>query len=222
MNDFPYADLILLGGIAVFILLRLRSTLGKKTGFDIRDHMNRMGDTGERIIQLPERTKIRDAAADADALPLAEVKNPELTAGLAGITAVDPGFSAKEFLRGAKAAFEMVFDAFAKGDRASLKALTADDVYQGFDEAIRERESGDSRPETTLVSVTPQEITEAKLDRMTARIAVRFATEQITVTRDKNNVIIEGDPSHVEADEVEWVFERDVRSKDPNWQIVAT
>ena len=228
-NEFAYADIIVIAAIAIFILLRLRSTLGKKTGFDIRDHIEKArrdepgaGGIGERIIQLPERSAMRPKETESDALELSEIKNPEVSASLSGITAIDPAFSAREFLRGAKIAFEMVFDAFAKDDRATLRGLLADDVYKGFEKELDARAGREDRTETTLVSVVPQEITEAALDKTTARITVRFATEQVTVVRDKQNVIVEGDPSHIEADTADWTFERDLRSKNPNWKVIDT
>lgn len=221
-NEFPYGDIIVLAAVALFVVLRLRATLGKKTGFDVTQLPKKPAEAeGERIIQLSERS-LKPREDKKETLALAEIKNPGVTAGIGAIRAADPTFDPNDFLRGARGAFDMVFDAFAKGDRKTLQNLLSTEVYQGFDEAIRNREASDVKQETTLVSVKPEEITEAKLNGSMAEISVRFLTEQISIARSADGKIASGNPSQVDEDTVEWTFERDIKSRNPNWKITAT
>lgn len=218
-SDFSYADLIVLAAIAVFILLRLRSTLGKDVGFDVREHAKNLErEMLEKVVQLP----LRATAEKQDPASVVEAKTDSARAGLKDIAAADPEFNTAEFLRGAKMAFEMLFDAFAKGDRDTLKMLLAEEVYAGFDAELKARATAETKTETTLLSVKTEEITEAALAGGKARITVLFATEQVTVTRNAAGDIVAGNPSDVEHDQVDWVFERDTKSKDPNWKVVET
>ena len=119
-------------------------------------------------------------------------------------------------------AFEMVFDAFVKGDKQTLSNLLSTEIYNQFASDIDDRAKQENHQETTLLSVKPLEITRAKLDRNMAQLAVSFESEQVTIERSKNGDIVGGDPSDVHHVNDEWVFERDVTSKNPNWKIIET
>jgi predicted lipid-binding transport protein (Tim44 family) len=223
-EEFPYADIIILALIAGFILLRLRSVLGQRNENDRPDFFQprpNAEQNREPIIQLSEKTIKARPRPDID--PYASnLSNGDVLQGINEIKSKDPLFSASTFMEGAKMAFEMVFDAFVKGDKQTLSNLLSTEIYNQFASDIDDRAKQENHQETTLLSVKPLEITRAKLDRNMAQLAVSFESEQVTIERSKNGDIVGGDPSDVHHVNDEWVFERDVTSKNPNWKIIET
>ena len=224
-EGIAYADIIILALIAGFILLRLRSVLGQNIGHENPDFFkkNSPQDDGaeqEPVIRLAEKiSKPKEPEQDAY---LQSLKDDSVKTVLAEINRKDPDFNASHFLAGAKMAFEMVFDGFAKRDREPLKMLLSPDLYAQFDAEIQARASGDTTTETTLVSVTAKDIIRASLSASIARLTVSYASEQVSVVRDKDGRIIQGNPSEVDQVIDEWTFERDITSRSPNWTIIDT
>jgi predicted lipid-binding transport protein (Tim44 family) len=142
--------------------------------------------------------------------------------GLAAIAAVEPGFDPRGFLAGAKSAYEMIVTAFAKGDRATLRRLLADDVYESFAHAIGEREARGDRVEMTFVSLEKVLIDDAQAKGNLAQVTVRFLSKLITATYDKTGAVIDGSPERVVDMTDIWTFAREIGSRDPNWRLVAT
>jgi len=134
----------------------------------------------------------------------------------------DPGFDPNHFLDGAKAAYEMVVMAFAQGDETTLNQLLGSDVYDGFQRAIRERETRGEKVESSLVGIDKADIIEAEVKNRTGYVTVKFVSELISVTRDAEGEVVEGDPKKVREVTDIWTFARDVSSKNPNWKLVAT
>ena len=221
----PYADIILLALIAGFILLRLRSVLGQKTGHENPNFFNRVT-PAEKTIEAPvvhvSEKSLKPKPAEEPDPYLAALGDKTVVATLESIKAKDPIFTATSFLDGAKMAFEMILDAFAKNDKATLKMLLSDELYRNFAGEADARAASDRRAETTLVAVTSKSIASATLTGNTARIAVDYLSEQINLVRDREGKIVEGDPSEIHHVEDQWVFERDVTSKNPNWKIIET
>lgn len=236
MQNFDLLTLVFLG-LAVFVIFKLRSVLGTRTGtekppgdiYDRRPPANATGDGNSmpegasNVVPLPTR---RDEmpAPQAPEARLEGVVAPESPAhaGLLGIIGQDPAFDPREFLGGAKAAYEMIVLAFANGDRKTLKDLLAKDVYDGFDAAIRDRETRGEKVETQFVSIDKAEISDAQLRTRTAQVTVRFLSKLITATRDSAGTVIDGSAEKV-IDVVDiWTFSRDVSSRDPNWRLIAT
>ena len=145
-----------------------------------------------------------------------------VAAGLDAIAREDKTFDAKHFVAGARAAYEMIVLAYAEGDRRALKNLLSRDVYDGFEAAIRERESKGETVETRFVAIDKSDITGAELRGRTAHVTVRFVSQLISVTRDKSGNVIEGSPEKVTDVTDVWTFARDLSSRDPNWKLVAT
>ena len=114
------------------------------------------------------------------------------------------------------------YDAFAKGDKDTLRRLLAKDVYETFEQAISARKDADTITESTLVSVKAKDIKEAQLSGKKARLTVTFDTEQVSLTKDKNGTIVGGDASQTAMMDDEWIFERDVSSANPNWTVIET
>ena len=224
-EEFPYADIILLALISGFILLRLRSVLGQKNGNDTPNFFQppktQILDNNEPVIQLSERSQKPRARTELDPYAAA-LESGALSQSISDIKMKDPLFNATTFLEGAKMAFEMVFDAFAKGDKQTLSLLLSPEIYTDFLQDIEQREKTDSNVETTLLAVSVKEILNAKLDKNNAQITVHFESEQITIERAKSGEIVNGVPTDAQHVRDEWVFERDITSKNPNWKIIET
>ena len=224
MSDgFAYLDILFFAAVAAFIAFRLRSVLGRKTGHE------RQRPTP---VATPRRAEVPvDPATRADAPPpatageeplVADTGDPALKAGLTQLRLADPGFELQRFLEGARAAFAMIVEAFAKGDREALRPLLADDVYASFKAAIDERERQGQQLTTELVAIKGAELAAAEMRGTVARLTVRFTSEQINVTRDADGQVVEGDPSLPQEVVDLWAFQRDTRSRDPNWLLVET
>jgi len=134
----------------------------------------------------------------------------------------DPDFDPNHLIEGAKTAYEMIVMGFANGDDATLKQLLGSDVYDGFERAIRERESRGEKVESSLVGIDKADIIEAEVKNRTAYVTVKFVSELISVTRDAEGEVVEGDPKKVREVTDIWTFAREVGSKNPNWKLVAT
>ncbi len=145
-----------------------------------------------------------------------------LEAGIAQIKIADPSFDARGFTAGAKAAFEMILNAFAAGNTGALRPLLADEVYQRFAAAIQERHAAGQVLETTLVGIKNAEIVEAAMNARDAVVTVKLESEQINVTRDVEGRTVDGDATQVTTIVDLWTFSRNTRARDPNWLLVAT
>ncbi len=222
MGDFPhYADIILFAMIAAFLVLRLRSVLGRRTGNERRrDMFIRQADAArERVVALGQR---RPAAPMPPPPPPAAAPLEAVAAGLARIRDADPGFEPTEFLEGARSAFGMIVEAFAAGDKDRLRPLLSDEVFGRFAAAIDERKAAGETMETRIVSVSELDIAEAGLDGPMARVTVKLVSEQINILRGHDGSIVDGDPEHPIEKTDFWSFTRDTHSSDPNWVLVAT
>ena len=217
--------------LAVFIFLRLRSVLGQRTGrerppydpYSARDAVR--GATNDNVVTLPGRTSAEAAkkpAEPADRWKGIAEPGSAVAAGLDALAGEDKAFDVKHFVTGARAAYEMIVLAYAQGDRRTLKNLLSREVYEGFEAAIRERESKGETVDTRFVAIEKSDITAAELRARTAHLTVRFVSQLISVTRDKSGNVIEGNPEKVTDVTDVWTFARDLSSRDPNWKLVAT
>ena len=218
MAGIPYGDIIVIGAIAAFILLRYRAILGEKTGRHEDSEPTRPLQEFERVIQLPER-EVEQTAAPV-VLPTKDYG--ELNATFDKMRDIDRQFSPEEFLEGARAAFEMVLDAFNEADRDTLKMLLAKDIYAAFDQSLKALEDKGHKQQTTLLAILEASIAAAELNGNKARITVTFESEQVHLVRDAQGEIVEGDASQQEAVEDRWVFERNLASGDPAWKVIET
>lgn len=224
-ESFAFIDIIFFAMVAAFIAFRLRSVLGRRTGSERRrtdpfmsSEKKREGQAADNVVKLPERHVSRE-----DGEPVfADIKDDKLKQGLTEIRLADPHFDLDDFVAGARAAFGMVLDAFANGDKASLRPLLADPVYEGFSAAIDQREAAGEKLTTEIVTMRASEVAEAGMDGPYAKLTVKFVTEQINATRDAEGNVVDGDASQI-AELVDlWTFARDTRTNDPNWQLVET
>ncbi len=215
-------------GLAIFVAWRLRSVLGEKTGTEQppqdpfpRRERAPLPDGDGKVVRLPGADRPGAPVAPADRWAgIAEPGSPAM-AGLEAIAAAEP-FDPREFVEGAKMAYEMIVGAFAAGDRKTLKPLLARDVYEGFETAIAEREKAGHKVETTFVSLDEARIIAAELRGRNAQVTIRFVSSLISATRDASGAVVEGSPDSVASVTDIWTFARVVGSRDPNWQLVAT
>jgi predicted lipid-binding transport protein (Tim44 family) len=222
-DGFQYGDIIFLGLIAAFVALRLRSMLGRQSGIDPKDVWKQAtrDPASDKNPPLPER-QVKKTVSEEDVVPVALKENVPVATGLKAIRSADANFSTTDFISGAKLAFEWIVEAFSKGDKDKLRVLLSEERAQHFADAIDARGKDGLKHETTLVSVLATDITEAQMQGSRAQITVQFTSEQVSVTRDKDNHVVGGDLSAVEKVIDVWTFERDVSSRDPNWKITAT
>lgn len=223
MSDgFAYIDILFFAMVAAFIALRLRSVLGRRTGHERRRSGGwtgaRANGAGDNVVALPDRGK---GGAENEQL-FSDIADEDVRNGLVEVRQSDSSFDHEQFLAGARAAFEMIVEAFSAGEKATLRPLLEDDVFEGFASAIDQREAQGQSLETRLVAIQQSEIAEAAVVGNRARITVRFVSEQINVLRDQSGTVIEGDPTTAEEVVDLWTFERDTRSSDPNWVLSET
>jgi len=213
--------------LAVVVFIQLRNVLGRRTGgnerrpFDPYSGPDRAGtESDDNIIAVPRRERRSDDDfSDIDALA---PSGSALNKGLRAIRGADSVFSPVSFCNGARIAYEMIMTAFANGNRAELKNLLSKDVYEGFSQAIDEREASGQSVRFSFVGINKAEITAADMQRNEAHITMRLTSEIISATCDKDGNLIEGDPQAIVEICDSWTFARDTRSRDPNWKLVAT
>jgi len=226
--------------LAVVIFIRLRNVLGRRTGNERPPYdpyttpdAKRAGapEPNEAVVALPRGRSSRAPLGEASGPSMEDiearlgrhaVKDSPLGQSLTALIRVDPGFDPGQFVDGAKAAYEMIVMAFAEGDEAALKQLLGSDVYEGFQRAMREREARGEKVESSLVGIDKADIIESEVKNRTAYVTVKFVSEMISVTRDAEGEVVEGDPKKVREVTDIWTFARDITSKNPNWKLVAT
>ena len=234
MRDVFDIYTIIFLALAVFIFLRLRSVLGQRTGrerppydpYSARDAV-RPAPANDKVVTLPTRPTEAALKPVEEAAPVERWKGvaeagSAIATGLDSIVAGDRTFDPKQFLAGARSAYEMVVTAFAEGDRKTLKNLLSREVYDGFDSAIREREEHGYTAETKFVSIDKADLVGAEVRGRTAQVTVRFVSQIISVKRDRSGTVIDGSPEKVTEVTDVWTFARDLSSRDPNWKLVAT
>jgi predicted lipid-binding transport protein (Tim44 family) len=233
MQNFDVLTLVFLG-LAIFVIYKLRSVLGQRTGTEKppQDLFVRREASAEpeasspagasNVVSLPSVRTAQPVAEPEAQLSGLVANDAPAFAGLVQIMQSDPSFNPREFLSGARSAYEMIVMAFAQGDRRTLKDLLAPEVYEGFEGAIKDRESRGEKVETQFVSIDKADFSDALLRVKSAQVTVRFLSKLITATRDANGGVIDGNPDKVTDVTDIWTFSRDVTSRDPNWRLVAT
>ena len=192
-NSFGYLDIILLGMIAGFIILRLRSILGRKTGHESKVYPN----FAEKKFNVPQQeTKAVD-------------KNLEILEGK----------NKKDFLKGAEIAYESILTSFANGDLIKLKALLSTNMFSNFSEAIKLRNKENIKSEFTFIGVKESSVEKYEKIKDNLFATVKFVAEVISVKRDKDNNVIEGNPDKIKFVTDSWKFTKNINNKSPNWYL---
>ncbi|HUR43898.1 MAG TPA: Tim44/TimA family putative adaptor protein [Aestuariivirga sp.] len=227
---------LLLLGIALLVFWRLRSVLGSRTGnerppFD--PYAARKSETplapekaSGTVLRFPKGEGAEPSLGAAEPpLPVWMGYAPEgtpLAIALAQLAEADPNFTPKSFVEGAKLAYEMIVEAFAKADKAALKDLLSKEVFDGFVAAMDARAAAGQTVDTRFVGIDKAELKAIELVGKRASITIKFVSEIISVTRAKDGAIVEGDPKEIREITDVWTFERDIASRDPNWKLSAT
>lgn len=226
--------------MALVIILRLRSVLGRKTGEDdarverhkAEQRARAAAQSQDKVVALPRRETDKPLA-DQPIAGIAETGvedkvrtlasgNDALAANLMAIARADRSFDPEHFVAGARQAYEMIVTAFADGNRKTLKMLLSREVFDGFAAALSERESRGDLIDQSFVGINKAEIVEAELKASQAHMTVKFVSELISATRDRSGTVVAGDPKRIKEVIDIWTFGRDVASRDPNWKLVAT
>ena len=192
-SNFGYLDIILLGMIAGFIILRLRSILGRKTGHETKVYPN----FAEKKFSMPQK----DTKAAEQNLEILE------------------GRDKKEFLKGAEIAYESILTSFASGDLIKLKALLSPNMFSNFSDAIKSRNKDNIKSEFTFIGVKESSVEKYEKIKDNLFATVKFVAEVISVKKDKENKIIEGNPDKIKFVTDSWKFTRNIKQKDPNWYL---
>ena len=210
MNGENAAELILLLMVAGFIVLRLRSVLGRRVGFE-RGPAQPAPEKGATVINgVAEPTRpVRD-------LPPADSLAGQ---GLQAIRRADSSFDSQRFLSNAEAAFRLIVSAFARGDRAALRKLLGPDTFAAFERAISAREAAGEVQQSDVKAVPSLTILSATMAGTVARIVLRIVSDQVSTVHDKNGAPVSGTEAMTELTDV-WTFERDTRGNDPAWLLV--
>lgn len=219
---------------AVFVFWKLRSVLGTRNGterppYDPYVDGNRdveTTDSDDNVVTLPGARGRRgeEAGASLNETRIEKIAgdDDDLKKGLKGILARDPEFDPAQFLSGAKIAYEMIVTGFADGDKRALKGLLSREVYDNFASVIDDRTKNGEKIQATFVGIENAKIVGAELVRDEAQITLSFVSQMISATLNDAEEVIEGDREEVAEIKDVWTFARPVKSRDPNWKLVAT
>ncbi|MFN3722454.1 MAG: Tim44/TimA family putative adaptor protein [Paracoccaceae bacterium] len=211
-------QLLVLAGIAIFLILKLRSVLGTRDGFEkpsvpLDDARPKVKRDFEVIEGGPDRD-ISDHVADGS----------DAAKALAAMKTVEPGFSVNTFLQGARGAYEMILMSFERGELDAIRPFLDDEIEAAFAQAINAREVEGLTVEATFVGLRELALQNATFNRDTKRaeISVRYVGELTSVVRNKAGEVVEGSAKEIKRQRDVWTFARVMGASDPNWQLVAT
>lgn len=230
---FDFSTIMILA-VAVFVLLRLRSVLGQRTGYQApppdlekrKKMAEQDADSADNVVPISGKKDVKRVKPAEDssikAINAYAKSGTKLNKGLRQILQSDPTFAPLNFISGGKMAYEMIVSAFADGDTKTLKNLLSKEVYDGFAGAIKERNTAGQTVQSTFVGIESADIKAAEVAEGDANVTVQFISQIISATTDKSGELIDGNPDEVvEVNDI-WTFSRSTKSKDPNWRLVAT
>ncbi|MES2289879.1 MAG: Tim44/TimA family putative adaptor protein [Pseudomonadota bacterium] len=208
-------EIVVLAMVAGFLALRLYSVLGKRTG-----HEQPLPPVEERVAQAPVTAIDGGRAAPVPARD--SVFEPGAATGVRAIVAAEPSFDVGRFVEGAKAAYQMILEAYWRGEAGQLEGLTSDEVRRAFADSIAERQTAGHVLDNRLITIEKASILDAQIDGRDAQVTVRFEADIATVTRDSDGNVIAGSLSDAVPTTDVWTFARTLRSDDPNWILIDT
>jgi len=214
-------ELLILFAIAAFVLFKLKSVIGTRTGYEAPPDLRRGAPGAGPAQGMPSPASATEEDDEDDTgRPLPE----GAAAALAAMRRAEPDFSLPQFLSGARSAYEMILMAYESGDRGTLKGLLTPDVFAAFESMIADREAKGLKVEARFVGVRDVRLERAEFDAhdAEAELTLRFVGELITAVRDSENRVVEGDPSEVRRQTDVWTFSRRMGARDPNWLLSAT
>ena len=218
MNS-PILQLLVLAGIAVFLILRLKSVLGTRDGFE----GPRKPISGPASRDRRQDFEVIDGGPDQDIMDHVP-EDSDAAGALADMKRAEPSFNVSEFLNGAKGAYEWILMAFERGNLDEVAPFLSKDVFDAFVSVVDARENQGLTVEADFVGVRETALTDARFDTDTGRaeITVRFVGELVSVVKNAEGEIVEGKPGQAKRQKDSWTFERMMGSDDPNWRLVAT
>ena len=216
MNS-PLIQLLVLAGIAVFLILRLKNVLGTREGFEKPPVADQSEKRGRRDFEVIEGGPDHDIT---DHVPEGSSQARELAA----MKRIEPEFSVTQFVQGARGAYEMIVMGFETGAITDLAPFLSPDVFEAFSQVIDEREAQGLTVEANFIGVRETSIVDASFDKDSnqAEITMRFVGEMTSVVRDRGGDVVEGSATAVKRQKDSWTFARVMGSADPNWRLVAT
>lgn len=217
MNS-PLIQLLVLAGIAIFLILRLKNALGTREGFERSDAAKPAGEHPRRA-----EFEVIEGGPDRDIVDHVEDGSDSAKA-LRAMKEVEPDFSVSEFLGGARGAYEMIVMGFEKGELDDIRPILADDVYQSFAEVVQQRQDQGLTIQAEFIGMREVKLAGATFDEDTreAEISVRFVAELTSAVKDSAGEIIEGSTTEIKRQRDTWSFARKMGSDDPNWLLVST
>ncbi|GLQ35535.1 preprotein translocase subunit Tim44 [Amylibacter marinus] len=214
-------QLIVLGVIALVLILRLRSVLGTRTGFEPDERAKQ--EMAKANAQGQNKFEVIDGGVDRDISDHVDIDSPAGKA-LAEIKRAEPAFSVTEFIGGAKQAYEMILMAFEGDDQETLSQFLSKDVFDGFTGVIDARQAQGLRVNAEFIGVRELKLLDAEFDSETkeAELTLQFVGELSSEVVDASGAVVEGDKNTVKRQKDIWTFARIVGAEDPNWQLVET
>ncbi|MEM8770009.1 MAG: Tim44/TimA family putative adaptor protein [Pseudomonadota bacterium] len=202
-------------GVAGFILFRLFSVLGTRTGHEARPDFD--------ATRAPSNVSGERPTADLHEVVEDEETPPKPVSTNARILReADPNFDEPAFLEGARGAYEMIVEAFAAGDVRSIRPYLGDSVYEAFKQAVVDREASGQKADVKFVGIEHAGLVEADVNDDWVSAVTEFTSNQVRVTRDAEGNVVDGDPNRIDLVKDRWTFARKRGSQDPNWMLVAT
>lgn len=212
------AVIVILALVALFIGLRLYSVLGERTGHEQQPILKPADPEAVVEPRVNRPATVQPSVSDGADLAYLPTAGP----GVRALLAADPSFDVARFLEGAKSAYQMVLEAYWKGDAAGLRPYVDDHVYETFSSAIEQREKEGLVLDNRLVNVEQALITAASAERDVAVVTVRFEADIAAVTRNKDGEVVAGSLSDAVQTRDLWTFRRAIGSRDPNWILIET
>ena len=205
----PFIDILIFAVIAVFLIFRLRSILGNRDGFEKPKKTVQTESSADNIINFKGKTPVAESA-------------PLNGSGLKELRKLDASFKDEEFLSGAKAAFPLILNAYSESDLGSLRRYVGFGLYEEFSNAVHQRDAAGEHLKIDIETVNDVQLLDAEISDGIATVTVKYDTIQSRILTDASDTVIEEDSISSEQIEDIWIFERDIRSTDPNWRLVET
>jgi len=208
-------QLLVLAGIAVFLILRLKSVLGTRDGHEPKPEVRSAPQPRPHNLEVIEGGPDRDIT---DHVP----EDGETAAALAEMKRAEPSFGVADFLGGARGAYEMILMAFERGEMEDVRGFLSEDVYESFTDVVATREEQGLKIDAEFIGIRDMTLSSASFESGVASITVKFVGELVSVVKDANGEIVEGEPGKSRRQKDIWTFERMMGADDPNWRLVAT
>ena len=224
MNTILSPDLIFFLLVAIFLIIRLRSVLGRRTGnekkpkdiFTYQDSI--LEPDKKKVLEVKESIKRKTSLSS----PEKKISNLKKSTGLERIFYFDKNFSPKKFLEGAKIAFKSIIETYAKGEISKIKNLLSSNVFSAFSREIKSRVQKKHSLEHTLISLKSADIEKIHVKSSIADIVVKFVSEQVNLLKNEKGKILKGNDEYIESHTNYWTFSKDLKSSNPNWKLVVT